>query len=72
VLFLRYVLLSFFTLCELKADKLASDPNGPFGLGVVLQQLTGSPAMGSGVFCWELYDCIFRDWRLHRIEDVNI
>jgi hypothetical protein len=29
---------------------VANDPNGPLGLGVGPQQLTGSPAIGNGLF----------------------
>lgn len=40
----------YFTLCELKADRVASDPRGPLGDGVGAQQFTGSPVIGNGVF----------------------
>lgn len=55
-----------FTLCELNADRVASDPSGPFGLGVGPQQLTGRPAMGRALFCWDS-DCSFFERRLKRI-----
>lgn len=46
-------LVVMFTLCVLKADKVASDPSPPPGLGVGPQQFTGRPAIGSGLFCCE-------------------
>jgi hypothetical protein len=56
----------FFTLCELKADRVANDPRGPFGLGVGPQQLTGRPAMGRALFCW-LIEAIFFERRLETV-----
>lgn len=56
----------FFTLCELNADSVASEPSGPFGLGVGPQQLTGRPAIGSALFCCDK-DCSFFERLLKRI-----
>lgn len=53
-----------FTLCVLYAERVASEPSGPPGLAAGPQQLTGSPPMGSGLFCGECSDCNLRDRRL--------
>lgn len=68
---MRLVNESFLiTLWWLNADNVAIEPNGP-GLPFGPQQLTGNPAIGSGLFCW-FNDCIFRDRLLHNNNEITI